>query len=233
MTYCISDIHGEYELFLRLLDKIGFSDSDKLFVLGDMIDKGDRSVKLLKCLRDMRNVECIIGNHEYSLIKRLKYYRQSGFSEREILVELQKGFKAGDSVIDCDTVEWINSLPAYIETVDYICVHAGIMLGPSNEPYPLSLTPTEQFVYDRSFKERGVVVNGGKCVLFGHTPTWHLGGKPRILFYPRDEHDGSVDIKDYYKVHLDTGCYETGVLGLICIDTCRPIYVSKPNAWKL
>lgn len=39
MDYCISDIHGYYGLFCRLLDKIRFSDKDKLYVLGDIIDK--------------------------------------------------------------------------------------------------------------------------------------------------------------------------------------------------
>lgn len=43
MDYCISDIHGYYGLFCRLLDKIRFGDKDKLYVLGDIIDKGQDS----------------------------------------------------------------------------------------------------------------------------------------------------------------------------------------------
>ena len=34
MDYCISDIHGYYDLFCRLLDKIKFGGGDKLYVLG-------------------------------------------------------------------------------------------------------------------------------------------------------------------------------------------------------
>lgn len=44
MHYFVSDIHGEYELFLHLLDKIGFSGGDTVYILGDLIDKGERSV---------------------------------------------------------------------------------------------------------------------------------------------------------------------------------------------
>lgn len=40
MDYCISDIHGYYGLFCRLLDKIRFSDKDKLYVLGISSIKG-------------------------------------------------------------------------------------------------------------------------------------------------------------------------------------------------
>ncbi len=37
MTYLISDIHAEYDLFMRLLDRIKFSDSDVLISCGDPI----------------------------------------------------------------------------------------------------------------------------------------------------------------------------------------------------
>ena len=62
MDYCISDIHGHYDLFCRLLDKIKFGGGDKLYVLGDMIDKGPDSVRLAKLLFSMPNVCCIAGN---------------------------------------------------------------------------------------------------------------------------------------------------------------------------
>ena len=39
MTYVMSDIHGCYEQYLKLLGLIGFSDGDDLFVLGDVVDR--------------------------------------------------------------------------------------------------------------------------------------------------------------------------------------------------
>ena len=30
MTYFVSDVHGQYELFIKLLEKIGFSDKDEI-----------------------------------------------------------------------------------------------------------------------------------------------------------------------------------------------------------
>lgn len=72
MDYAISDIHGHYGPFCRLMDKIKFGGDDRLFVLGDMIDKGPDSIRLAKLLFSMPNVYCIAGNHEYDF---LKYYR--------------------------------------------------------------------------------------------------------------------------------------------------------------
>ena len=38
--YAVSDIHGYYDLFLKGLMEIGFSNQDYLWCLGDMIDRG-------------------------------------------------------------------------------------------------------------------------------------------------------------------------------------------------
>ena len=46
MNYIVSDIHGEYGLFCRLMDKVGFSGGDRLFVLGDILGKGADELRL-------------------------------------------------------------------------------------------------------------------------------------------------------------------------------------------
>ena len=39
MIYVMSDIHGEYEKYLKMLDLIQLSEKDSLFVLGDVVDR--------------------------------------------------------------------------------------------------------------------------------------------------------------------------------------------------
>ena len=39
-TYVISDIHGECDMFLEMLEKIELKDSDILYILGDVVDRG-------------------------------------------------------------------------------------------------------------------------------------------------------------------------------------------------
>lgn len=63
MRYIISDIHGEYDLFIQLLNSIEFTSEDTLFVCGDIIEKGKHSIKLAKLISKMSNVKCIAGNH--------------------------------------------------------------------------------------------------------------------------------------------------------------------------
>lgn len=38
-TYVISDIHGQYDMFIELLDKIQFQNTDTLYILGDILDQ--------------------------------------------------------------------------------------------------------------------------------------------------------------------------------------------------
>ena len=90
----------------------------------------------------------------------------------------------------------------------------------------LTNTPNEIFVYDRTFKGSDVLPKDSKCVLFGHTPIRNLTGRDEILLYRRNGLlGGSTYIKDYAKIHIDTGVYLSGTLGCICLDTCQCFYV--------
>lgn len=226
MDYCISDIHGYYDLFCRLLDKIKFGSGDKLYVLGDIVDKGRDSVRLAKLLFSMPNVHCIAGNHEYDF---LKYYRALMMQTEDYdpVLEKLRGYFADGSLLDWETVDGFDSLPFYAETEEFIGVHAGIHVK-DGELLPVSLAKCEQLVYDRRFKDADVLPRNGKCVLYGHTPVRYLTGRDEILLYPRtDAARGSADIADYCKIHLDTGVYLSGVLGCISADDCRCFYVRE------
>ncbi len=64
-TYAISDIHGCYQEFLAMLDKIDFSERDRLIMAGDYIDRGKHSYEMLKYMENHpSNVILIRGNHE-------------------------------------------------------------------------------------------------------------------------------------------------------------------------
>ncbi|WP_162607553.1 metallophosphoesterase [Lachnoclostridium sp. An181] len=64
MTYLMSDIHGDYENFCRIREMAGVSDDDKLYILGDLIDRGEKNLKLLGEVRNCPNIVLLKGNHE-------------------------------------------------------------------------------------------------------------------------------------------------------------------------
>ena len=76
MRYCISDLHGKYELYQKLLNAIRFSEQDTMYICGDIIDKGENSIRLAKYLSSFPNIHCILGNHEYAFFSiTIPFYR--------------------------------------------------------------------------------------------------------------------------------------------------------------
>lgn len=72
MIYVISDIHGDFQSFYRMLVKINFSSVDNLYILGDAVDKGSENLCLLDFISKSTNICLIKGNHEYLLERYLK-----------------------------------------------------------------------------------------------------------------------------------------------------------------
>lgn len=68
MTYCISDIHGELDRFEEMLKLIGFNDNDTLYILGDVVDRGRKSIDILERIIDSPNMKMILGNHEKMML---------------------------------------------------------------------------------------------------------------------------------------------------------------------
>ena len=69
MVYVTSDWHGcPLERIQELLAKASFKEDDFLFVLGDVIDRGEHGVELLKFLMYAPNIELLMGNHEVFLL---------------------------------------------------------------------------------------------------------------------------------------------------------------------
>ena len=72
MIYAISDIHGAYDKYIKMLEKIKFNDDDTLYVIGDVIDRGKDSIKILQDMMNRANVFPILGNHEIMALSVLK-----------------------------------------------------------------------------------------------------------------------------------------------------------------
>ena len=62
MIYCISDIHGCYDEFMAVLEKIKFHSTDTLYVIGDAIDRGEKSIECINFIMRTPNVHFTIGN---------------------------------------------------------------------------------------------------------------------------------------------------------------------------
>lgn len=95
MIYCVSDIHGDFIRYQTMLKMINFSSDDTLYVLGDVIDRGTESMRILFDMMSRDNVIPIAGNHEYMALQCLSWLNQEITEEtlknlsQEKLEELQ------------------------------------------------------------------------------------------------------------------------------------------------
>lgn len=66
--YVVGDIHGSYSLLIEKLAEIGFDfKKDRLFSVGDIIDRGEENIECIKLL-DEEWFYCVMGNHEMMMI---------------------------------------------------------------------------------------------------------------------------------------------------------------------
>ncbi len=227
MRYVFSDIHGKYELFCRLLEKIKLTSSDTLYICGDVIDKGERSLKTLRLVTELPNVKMILGNHEDMF---LKYYR-SLMAESEdfdlILEKLRGYFPTDGDLLDFELMDLLESLPYYVRERDFICVHAGLPTDDQGKLLPPESVSPQILLNDRRFKEPSFRHTSRECVFFGHTQTNGICGEDKILAYLRDNSKPPREVADFYKIHLDTGAWCGGVLGCFCVDTLRAFYTKE------
>jgi len=129
--YAITDIHGCAKTFKKMLAELNFSQKDKLYLLGDYIDRGPDSKGVLDHILDLQSsgyqVHCLKGNHEEKILLSRHDINQS----RNWLTwggkETLESFGV-DKINDIDNkyLEWMEALPNIIELPDYVLVHAGL-----------------------------------------------------------------------------------------------------------
>ena len=71
--FVVGDVHGEFPTLERLLAQVEFTpERDRLFALGDLIDRGPRSIDALAWMETGRIALSVRGNHEQMLLERIQ-----------------------------------------------------------------------------------------------------------------------------------------------------------------
>lgn len=71
-TFVCSDLHGQYETYKAITKRL--KNKDKLYILGDAIDRGPGGIKILQDIMRRKSrgqVEFLVGNHELMMIQSL------------------------------------------------------------------------------------------------------------------------------------------------------------------
>lgn len=193
----IGDVHGCFKELQALLKKCDFqSKRDRLIFVGDLINKGPFSLKVLDFVIE-GNFECTLGNHEWGFLRSLEDKRYFKNGNKALAEEMGKDLG--------HYATWMKELPLYIEDEDFIVIHGGIEPGVS-----LKNQRAEVSTRIRTWDGVGTDLNNPdnpswfelykleKLVIFGH---WAAKGL----------------IKRANAIGLDTGCVWGGELSALIL----------------
>lgn len=221
MTYVVSDIHGQYDKYTALLEKINFSDNDTLYVLGDIIDRNNGGIKIMLDMISRPNVVMLMGNHEAMMLDTLLEFTQISVDAISALSAwfLNGGEPTFNEYMEIGSKERIAVLGALekmpyfaeisINDNDFVLLHGGFEDFSSERP--LSDYSRDEIVWAEPDFENGYFEN--KFTIVGHTPTPTVCGEPKIF------RAGKL-------IDIDCGCaYVDGKLGCLCLDNFEEFYV--------
>ncbi len=119
-TYCFGDIHGCYDELEKLLRIINYDCSkDQLWFVGDLVNRGPKSLEVLRLIKTLPNTKIVLGNHDLHLLN--FYYKIVDFDA----ATLENILTAPDGK---ELVEWLRMQPLLHYSQEHNCllVHAGV-----------------------------------------------------------------------------------------------------------
>jgi serine/threonine protein phosphatase 1 len=204
----IGDIHGCHAEFSELLQRLELQPEDQLILVGDLVNRGPDSCKVIDLAREHRAIS-LLGNHELRLLN----YRKSNDTAflKESVEDTYRKLRPEDWL-------YLEQMPLthYVEELNTVFVHGGFL---PNEPWqkqPASVVTRIQ-VIDADGRPRkradsedsppwADLWNGPPFVVYGHTP------RPEVY-------------KLKWSVGIDTACAMGGYLTAYILPEKRFVQV--------
>lgn len=119
-TYAIGDVQGCFDELQRLLAKVSFGSTDRLWFVGDLVNRGPKSLQVLRYVKDLGDKAVVVlGNHDLHLVT-----QHEGF----------EGPRKGDTLDDVlnapdgrELVDWLRQRPMMHVEGGQAMVHAGLL----------------------------------------------------------------------------------------------------------
>ena len=239
MIYVMSDLHGCYEEYIKMLKLINFSDDDTLYVLGDICDRGKRPMSILLHMMKYENIIPIYGNHDIDALMALEkidihsadvlkdrdyvitHYLMDYDEYKSYLYWLADGGK--NTLIDFNNlsisdknkiIKYLSDFKDYDEICvngnNYVLIHSGFSNFDKNKE--LFEYKISDLVYSRLNYDK--IYYDDKIIISGHTPTKFIDEKLTGKIIKKNNH-----------IAIDCGCVFGYGLGCICLDTMKEYYV--------
>lgn len=228
--YVLSDIHGQSRAFFEMLEKIQFSSEDKLYIIGDVVDRGPDGIKLLEYIREQKNMKLLMGNHEDMLLRTMNdeesWYETWLFNGGGVTLASLMSFPKEEQE---QCIQFVKNLPLYhmisVEGKQYLLVHAGIDVSRGDSEGQIAAMERDTLLWIRR-EFFNAKLSCPYTVIFGHTPTGAL------LYYAKDlpkesrEQAAAFHITRWdRRIAIDCGCAYGENLGCLRLNDQKEFYI--------
>lgn len=227
MIYVMSDIHGCYDKYIQMLEKISFSDSDILYILGDVVDRGPNGIKILLDIEKRENVFLFMGNHDYQagiLLSNLKLFEDKNCPE-ELASVYELWFSDGGKPTYEEYLQLSKAeQKKVLKVIKNALISKEIEVG--GKKFLLAHTVPEVDIicdyeewnvehYTTGEQDHNEIYFDDMYIVTGHTPTEYIDSN----------YKGKIWIGNN-NVAIDCGAAFGDVLGCLCLDTMKEFYVN-------
>ena len=170
----IGDVHGHYDGLMLLLEALAPSSDDRVYFLGDLIDRGPKSAQVLEFVKQS-SYQTLLGNHEQLMLDALpdgpidlRAWQAWLYSGGEATVASYRE----TGMMPYQHLEWIRSLPTHLDLGDIWLVHAGV-----HPKLPIHKQSIDQLCWIRKeFHNIPKPYFPDKLIITGHTITFTFEG---------------------------------------------------------
>lgn len=213
-TVIVGDVHGCRAELEDLLAKIGFTEDDRLYFVGDLVARGPDSARVLLLAKEL-NAHIVRGNHEEKIL-RWKAAHDAGH-DSDSLSEVHRKV-----VSSMGTKHWgiIEKSPLWLDLPehDLRIVHAGVVPGVAIEKLDRRV-----ILNIRTLDDRGQAQERATGVLWGG----RYRGSPHLVFGHFARRDPQLHPD---ATGLDTACVYGGALTALVLPANSPVPAIKDRS---
>ncbi len=233
--YVMADIHGNKKRFDAVMKQIGLQPDDTLYVLGDVIDRYDDGIRILRRLMTMPNVRMIRGNHEQMMLDAIGTSGECTPVDGESMKRwinnggdvTLKRFKRLRKRTRREILAYLSALP-YTLTAEangkrYLLVHAAPPgLYESDRARYAQYHSAREFSLFHRLREHEPV-GTEHTLIFGHTPTIYYQSDEPLRIYRREDRIG-IDCGAGLAPPGSPFYYADGRLACLRLDDMKEFY---------
>ena len=207
----IGDIHGCDKALTTLIDSVKPQPEDTIVILGDFIDRGPNSRRVIEILIEFQSrcrLITLMGNHERMLLKSVdgdpSYWRMWLSNGGVETLESYPGVEEPEE-LPASHIRFMREVPLYYETDDFLFMHANYL-----PDYELDQQPEDMLLWASLDILDVQPHQSGKTAIVGHTP----------------QPDGDILDLGFVKC-IDTQCHGRGCLTALDVRTNEIWQVDK------